>query len=350
MRVCYTGGGTLGHVLPALSVHAVLKEREAYACLFVGSRKQSDRDAVEKEGIPYVAIFSGKLRRYFSFRTFFSLFGVLFGFLQSLWVLLRFKPDVLFSKGGYVSVPPVVAAHLLHVPVVIHESDATPGLANKIASRFARRICVPFPEAGRFFPPQKVVVTGNPIRPNLMHPSQADVKKSFGICGPLLLVLGGSQGAKEINSLIWDHLDALSSFCTIWHQCGSRDWKMVRHEKYHQCRFIGEDMASLYEGCDLVLSRSGAGTLAEICHYGKPSILIPLSRGSRGDQVVNARRMETSGASLVFRSGMDLVKMVRTLLTDGKTLEAMGRSALSLDVKDAARRISRVVEEVGGAV
>ena len=180
MRVCYTGGGTLGHVLPALSVHAVLKAKPGYECLFLGSRRKNERSAVESACVPYAGIFSGKLRRYFTFKTLFSGFGVLFGFLQSLLILSRYRPDVLFSKGGYVSVPPVLAAHLLRIPVVIHESDATAGLANRISSRYASRICVPFEGAGTEFPQEKVVVTGNPIRPSLSAPSGRDFTNDSG--------------------------------------------------------------------------------------------------------------------------------------------------------------------------
>ncbi|MDY6344234.1 MAG: undecaprenyldiphospho-muramoylpentapeptide beta-N-acetylglucosaminyltransferase [Sphaerochaetaceae bacterium] len=349
MRVCYTGGGTLGHVLPALSVHAVLKAKPGYECLFLGSRRRNERSAVESACVPYAGIFSGKLRRYFTFKTLFSGFGVLFGFLQSLLILSRYRPDVLFSKGGYVSVPPVLAAHLLRIPVVIHESDATAGLANRISSRYASRICVPFEGAGTEFPQEKVVVTGNPIRPSLSAPSGRDFKREKGIAGPLILVLGGSQGAKEVNSLIWNQLDALCRQAVVWHQCGSRDWKGIRHQGYHQCRFITDDMAALYEAADLVVSRSGAGALSELCHYGKPSILVPLKSGSRGDQVVNARRMERAGASLVWTEGQDLAAMVEGLFSNPGYLETMARRAKSLDRSDAAERVAEVIEQVGGA-
>lgn len=347
MRVCYTGGGTLGHVLPALSVHAILKTKPGYECLFIGSHRKSDRDAVESACVPYAGIYSGKLRRYFSFKTLFSCFGVMAGFLQSLVILFRFRPDVLFSKGGYVSVPPVIAAHLLGIPVVIHESDATVGLANRIASRYASKICVPFEEAGKAFDPSKVVVTGNPVRPSLMVPSGRDFKKEKEIKGMLVLVLGGSQGAKEINSLIWNHLDALCDLACIWHQCGMGAEGGRGRQNYHQCRFISTDLPALYEAADLVISRSGAGALAEICHYGKASILIPLKNGSRGDQVVNAARMEKAGASLLWRQNDDLVGMVRSLLADSKKRQEMGRNAASLERKDAASRIAEVIENVG---
>ncbi|MDD7202605.1 MAG: undecaprenyldiphospho-muramoylpentapeptide beta-N-acetylglucosaminyltransferase [Sphaerochaetaceae bacterium] len=347
MRVCYTGGGTLGHVLPALSVHAILKTKPGYECLFIGSRKKSERSAVESACVPFAGIFSGKLRRYFTFKTLLAGFGVLFGFLQSLVILSRYRPDVLFSKGGYVSVPPVLAAHLLRIPVVIHESDATAGLANRISSRYASRICVPFDGAGKEFPQEKVVVTGNPIRPSLLVLSGRDFKKEKGIAGPLILVLGGSQGAKEVNSLIWNQLDRLCRQAVIWHQCGSRDWKGIRHQGYHQCRFITDDMAALYEAADLVVSRSGAGAISELCHYGKPSILIPLRSGSRGDQVVNAKRMEKAGAALVWTGEKDLASMVEDLLASPGRLETMARNAESLDKSDATERVAEVIEQVG---
>lgn len=343
MRICYTGGGTLGHVLPALSVHDCLKEKEGYNCLFLGSRKKSDREAVESAGVPYVALFSGKLRRYFSLKTIGAGFGVLLGFLQSLLVLARYKPDVLFSKGGYVSVPPVIAAHLLHIPVVIHESDATPGLANRIASRYADRICVAFQEAGKGFPQKKVVVSGNPIRRELMTGSGRNYKAEHQITKPLLLVLGGSQGADEINQLVWNNLGSLTALAYVVHQSGASAKQVSVHPQYKEIPFIKEDMAALLEAADLVVSRAGAGSLAELCHYGKASVLVPLSHGSRGDQVVNARRMESHGAAVVMKEPAEFLPLVSGLLQNPEKRKAMGASARALSKDDAAEVIARTL-------
>lgn len=336
----------MGHVNPALAVHQVLKDEDGYSCLFLGSRRRAEREAVERQGLPFVPLFSGKLRRYFSLKNLTDIPLIILGFCQAWCVLLRYRPDVVFSKGGYVSVPVVAAAHLLRIPVVTHESDACPGLATKIISRCAKKVCVAFPEAGDGLPQEKVVVTGNPVRPELFLPPKVDMKRRLGTDKPLLLVLGGSQGAREINELVWNHLDELTHMAFVYHQCGAGQWKPVSHDGYRAVPYIGEELNDLYHAADLVVSRSGAGAVGEICHYGKPSLLVPLSTASsRGDQVRNAERMERLGAAVVYHPGDDFPKMVHSLLEDGEKRSKLGTKARACATDDAAASLARVIRE-----
>lgn len=344
MRICYTGGGTLGHVLPALSVHQCLKGVKGYECLFIGSRKPAEKECVEKECVPFAAIASGKLRRYPSPKTIFAAFSIMVGFFQSLFILLRYHPDVLFSKGGYVSVPPVYAAGLLHIPVVTHESDLSPGLANRMNAKVARKICVSAPEAGKGLPPEKVVVTGNPLRRELLVPPAFDMKQKLGTAKPLLLVMGGSQGAHQINVMVRDNLDALCSRFFVYHQCGAKEKEVVTHKDYFCTAFIDEGLNELYRSADVVVSRSGAGAIAEICHFGKASVLVPLSaESSRGDQVANAKRLEEKDAALVVTKESEFLHAVFSLLEDSEKQSRMEKNASALDENDAAEKIAAVI-------
>jgi UDP-N-acetylglucosamine--N-acetylmuramyl-(pentapeptide) pyrophosphoryl-undecaprenol N-acetylglucosamine transferase len=335
----------MGHVNPALSVHQALCGEPGYECLFLGSRHPAERKAVENEGVPFVGLFSGKLRRYFSFRNVTDIPLIALGFLQSLCILLRYRPDVLFSKGGYVSVPAVAAAHIARIPVVTHESDAAPGLATKINSRWAKKVCVAFREAAEGLPPEKVVVTGNPIRRELLVPPRFDVKRKLGTERPLLLVLGGSQGSRQINRMIWDNLDELTSCCFVCHQCGEAEWKPLNKAGYVCMPYIGDEINELYQAADLVVSRSGAGTVGEICHYGKASLLVPLSlSSSRGDQILNAERLERKGAAVVLHDDADFLKIVRSLLEDEEKRSKLGEEARALATDDAAVKIADVIK------
>jgi len=344
MRICYTGGGTLGHVLPALAVHQELKESPGYQCLYIGSTKRIEREAVEGEDVPFKAIASGKLRRYFSLHVIIDVFAIVIGFFQSLVILFHFKPDVLFSKGGYVSVPPVYAAHFLHIPIVSHESDADPGLATRLTSRYSNKICIAYEQARGVLPFAKTVVTGNPIRSQLRGPLRFDMKQRLGTKLPLILVTGGSQGALQINRLVWDNLDELCNRAFVYHQYGIRRNQETQHENYYATSYIGDELRELYNDADLVICRSGAGTIAELCFFGKPSLLVPLSlNASRGDQILNAKRLEEREAALVLHSEKDFVPMVFSLLDDWEKRSILSKNIRSLDCGDAAKNIASVI-------
>ena len=316
-RIAFTGGGTAGHVFPGLAVLRCLEEsprgekghpisKRPLEFFWIGSRGGLERRILREAGIPYYGIPAGKLRRYLSFKNFTDVFKVAAGILASLIILIRERPDLLFSKGGFVSVPPVLAARFLKIPVIIHESDADPGLATRITSRFARRILVSYDETQDCFPPprrRRVVVTGNPVRGEIFLGNREAGRKALGVAPGklLLLVLGGSQGALEINELIGELAPRLVKKCRILHQMGGQTYKPSSVRGYDTRDFIGAELPDFLAAADLVVSRAGAGTLWELAVLGKPMLLIPLGeRNSRGDQMRNAELFQSRGAAEVL--------------------------------------------------
>lgn len=361
MKVCFTGGGTAGHVFPAFAVDERLSERLAaagcrYERFWIGSKMEQERLWVKTAGITHVSISCGKLRRYFSWRLLPDIFLVVAGFFQSLVILSRERPDVLFSKGGYVSVPPLLAARILHIRTITHESDAIPGLATRINARFADKVCIPFSQAASSYPKQvrdKLVVTGVPSR---MRRERANAKLGrsfFGVSEQreLVVVLGGSQGATQLNSLVRENVDELLKMTDIVHQTGHRDVLAVDREGYRTFSFISEHLEDLLAAATLVISRSGATALADYMEMSVPMILVPLGLGaSRGDQIENARRLESAGAAIVL-DGQTLddntfVEAVRNLLSHAIVRERLVARAASLYIEDAASRIAQVIEGI----
>jgi len=297
MLVCFTGGGTLGHIYPALAVHSVLLEGEDYSAFWIGREHALERAAVEEAGIPFHPIQSGKLRRYWSWSNLTDVLRLFVAFFQALSLLRKKRPDVLFSKGGFVSVPPVFAARVLGIRILTHESDATPGLATRLNSLCASVVCIPFAGSEGKLPPDKLVVTGNPIRKELF--GDEDISRFANPEGlPLILVLGGSQGSGEINTLVRDNLERLLSLGVVIHQCGSADYQPMEVKNYYPVPFLGVELGTLYRRSALVISRGGANTIAELLSFGCASLIIPLSTAtSRGDQVANAKRLVKEGAA-----------------------------------------------------
>jgi UDP-N-acetylglucosamine--N-acetylmuramyl-(pentapeptide) pyrophosphoryl-undecaprenol N-acetylglucosamine transferase len=263
-----------------------------------------DRSIVEGAGLEFFGVPSGKLRRRFSLRNFSDFFRVLGGVFAARRVLRREKPALLFSKGGFVSVPPCVAAASLKIPVFTHESDYSPGLATRINARFAEKIFIPYKESAAFFSPgmrKKAEVSGNPIRPAFASADQAKGRAFLGIPEgePVLLVLGGSLGSREINDLVQACLPGLTKLYTVVHQTGVQDEAFVPGERYKPYPYFNDEMPHVIAAADLVLCRSGAGTIWECASLRKPMILLPLrGSGTRGDQVENARLFEKAGAAL----------------------------------------------------
>ena len=274
-----------------------------------------DKDLVEKSGSvdEFVGIPSGKLRRYFSFKNFSDFFKIFAGLVKSFFVLLKLKPIVLFSKGGFVSVPPCVAAHFLHIPVFTHECDFTPGLATRLNSKFASKILVSYEETKNFLQKDKrdsAIVTGNPVRPVFYSANPENGRKflfenrsDYDAKKPTLLVLGGSLGAHQINSLVSENLDWLTERFNVVHQCGAKDESEMpkNHAGYFLYPFIYKEMCDVISAADIVLSRAGANSIWECSVLGKPMVLIPLcGSGTRGDQVDNAKFFEAKGAAIVL--------------------------------------------------
>ena len=346
MVVCFTGGGTLGHIYPALAVHQELANTESYSGFWIGRNDPTERRIVEEADLSFYSIPSGKLRRYLSLRTISDGFKVMWAIGSAYRILKRRKPDLLFSKGGFVSVPPVIAAYLLRIPVISHESDISPGLATRINAKFSQLICVPFAEGFDRLGREKLRVTGNPVRKDLLEAKRKPFRRPTGD-PPLLLVLGGSGGSATINALIEKTLDRLLSVCSVYHQVGVNNPLPPGRPQYTAVEFIGDELALLLQRADLVVSRSGAGVLEELKLYAKASILLPLGRKtSRGEQEANARYLESKGATVVLYEPVDpdrFVLTVRSLIDDPMRREALAETMGSLGDGSAARRIGEII-------
>ncbi|MGN0269770.1 MAG: undecaprenyldiphospho-muramoylpentapeptide beta-N-acetylglucosaminyltransferase [Candidatus Weimeria sp.] len=303
-KIILTGGGTAGHVTPNIALLPALKEA-GYEVEYIGSYNGMEKELIEKEGIPYHGISSGKLRRYFDWKNFSDPFRVIHGYGQARSLIKKIKPAIIFSKGGFVSVPVVLAAKSLHVPAIIHESDMTPGLANRIAMRGAVKICCNFPETLKYLPEGKGVLTGSPIRQQLLHGDRQKALEFTGLPGekPILLIIGGSLGSVFINNAVRGAIDELLERFEIIHLCGkgNLDHSLDGKKGYVQYEYISKELPDLFAAADLVISRAGANAICELLALHKPNILIPLSRNaSRGDQILNANSFKKQGFSYVI--------------------------------------------------
>ena len=303
--IVLTGGGTAGHVMPNIALIPFL-QREGYTVHYVGAKDGMERGLIEPiPGVTYHGISTGKLRRYFSMKNFSDPFRVLAGVSQSRKLLKRIKPDVVFAKGGFVVVPVVYAAKSLGIPIVLHESDYTCGLANRLCLSRAKTICVSFEPTLQHLKGKKGVWTGSPIRQDLLTGS---AEKAQAFCQfpnpekPWVFVMGGSLGSLAINKAVREAVPELCRSYNIVHQCGKGNTdETVSHPNYRQYEFIRSEMADLYNAADIVVCRSGANTLFELLTLQKPAIFIPLpASASRGDQIVNARYFEKLGYSMVL--------------------------------------------------
>lgn len=350
-RIVLTGGGTAGHVTPNIALLPELK-KEGYEVHYIGSRGGIEEKLIEEFDIPYYGISSGKLRRYFDLKNFTDPFKVLKGFAEASSLLKKLKPDVVFSKGGFVSVPVVLAAKRKHIPVIIHESDITPGLANKICIPSASKVCANFPETLSHLPVEKAVLTGTPIRKELFSGNK---RKGLDFCGftlnkPVLLIIGGSLGAGAINDAIRAILPTLLKKYQVIHLCGKGklDESLVGTPGYIQFEYIKKELSDLFDAADVIISRAGANAICEILALRKPNILIPLSQASsRGDQILNAKSFEKQGFSYVLReekmTNESLLKAIETVY-DSRTnyIDAMNQSKLNNSIEIIIRLINEV--------
>ena len=303
-RIILTGGGTAGHVTPNIALLPGLKEL-GYDIHYIGSYNGIEKSLIEQFGIPYHGIASGKLRRYFSLQNFTDPFRVLKGFGEAKKLMKALKPDVIFSKGGFVSVPVVVAGKQCQVPTIIHESDMTPGLANKLAIPSATKVCCNFPETLLHLPKEKAVLTGSPIRQELLTGSREAALKFSGLKNnkPVILIIGGSLGSVVVNNAVRAILPELLKNFQIIHLCGKGkvDDSLSHLDGYVQFEYIQDELKDLFALSDIVISRAGANAICELLALHKPNLLIPLSaNASRGDQILNARSFERQGYSIVL--------------------------------------------------
>lgn len=303
-RIILTGGGTAGHVTPNIALLPRLREL-GYDVHYIGSYTGIEKELIEQFGVPYHGISSGKLRRYFDWKNFTDPFRVLKGFSEANKLIKTLKPDVIFSKGGFVSVPVVLAGKRNHVPTIIHESDMTPGLANKLSIPSATKVCCNFPETLEHLPEGKAVLTGSPIRQELLQGSKDAARKLCGFTSdkPVILIVGGSLGSVVVNDAVRAILPELLKDFQVVHLCGNgkTDESLQGLEGYVQFEYIKHELKDLFALCDIVISRAGANAICELLAIRKPNLLIPLSaNASRGDQILNARSFERQGFSVVY--------------------------------------------------
>lgn len=350
-HIVLTGGGTAGHVTPNIALLPRLKEL-GYQISYIGSYEGIEKKLIEDFDIPYYGISSGKLRRYFDIKNFSDPFKVLKGYTQARKLLKQLKPDVIFSKGGFVTVPVVIAAKGLKIPAVIHESDMTPGLANKLCIPSAAKICCNFPETVKQLPADKAVLTGTPIRQELLQRNPEAAREFTGLTEdkPVLMIIGGSQGAASINENIRKILPELLKDFQVIHLCGNGklDESLLNLEGYRQYEYIRKELADLFALADVVISRAGANAICEINALNKPNLLIPLSaKASRGDQILNARSFERQGFSMVLEEEEITEK---TLYNSIKELYANRNSYIqamkSNTETDSITKITNILEEL----
>jgi UDP-N-acetylglucosamine--N-acetylmuramyl-(pentapeptide) pyrophosphoryl-undecaprenol N-acetylglucosamine transferase len=366
MRVVIAGGGTGGHTSPGLAVAAGLRAA-GVDVHWIGSRHGIEAHRVPEAGLAFHTIPVGKLRRYWDWQNVPDLAVRAPAGLAQAWRLLRrLRPTLVFATGGFVALPPALAARALRIPLVIHEQTSVPGLANRVAGRFARRIALTFPLTGGDFPPERTVLTGNPLRPELRGGTRAEACRRFDLDGaaPIVYVTGGAQGSHRLNRHIGEALPQLLQVCQVIHQCGDnkttgdRAWLGERaralpealRRRYALTPYVGDELRDVYAAAALVIGRSGAGTVNECCQLGLAAIYVPLPGTSGDEQTANARLVEAAGGAVLFPqvslTPERLVEAVARLLADPTALAAMGERARSLAVPDAADRIVRLLLEV----
>lgn len=380
----FTGGGSSGHVSPALAAIRAINELAAQPGAtwrpefrYIGSTHGIERRLVEEAGVPFVGVETGKLRRYLSVQNLTDALRVPMGVGQSLAQVARFRPDVMLSTGGYVCVPPVVAAWLLRVPVITHEQTVQVGLANRIAARFARRVALSFASALEELPPllrPRAFVTGNPVRPVIFDGDAGAAVRIAGFAPedatlPMVYVTGGSLGARVINRAVEAELPELLTLCRVYHQCGEQpagdeqDYDRLERaaallpptlrNRYYVTRFVGAEIGHVFAAADLLVSRAGANTVSEVCALGKAALYVPLVPTGGDEQTRNARMCADVGAAVIIPqselTGPRLLADLRPLLADRTRLREMGAAARVFARPNAARDLAAATVALAGA-
>ena len=350
-RIVLTGGGTAGHVTPHLSLIPRLKEA-GYEIHYIGTENGIEHQMIAAiPGITYHSVKSGKLRRYFSWQNFTDPFRVIAGAFQSAHIIGRLKPDIVFSKGGFVAVPVVFGAWVHHVPVVCHESDLTPGLANKLCKPFAKRIATTFPECAKALG-SKAEMTGTPLRPELFSGSRAKGLSLLHFDGakPVLLMMGGSSGAQTVNKALRGALPKLTKTFDVAHICGrgNLDESLCGVPGYTQVEFLDTDLPDVLAATDLVLSRAGSNALCEFQALDKPMLLVPYPKGaSRGDQILNAQSYEKRGlCRVLLQENMTPDTLAQALEDTWRDREQLAAAVKAAPPADGTRRVLELIEEV----
>ncbi len=364
MKIVLTGGGTGGHLFPLVSVAEKIREKDPNAKIqFLGPGGKIEKETMEKYSIPTRSIMSGKWRRYFSFANFSDFFRIFFGFFQALFWLFIYMPDVVFGKGGFASIPVVLAAWVLRIPILIHESDSRPGIANTILGKFADRIAISYARAKEYFLASKVVLTGNPLRKSVVQgdPQKAREKFSLTESKKNIVVLGGSQGAQIINNKILEILPSLLHRYEVIHQTGERNYKEVLkkagemgvkagREGYHPIPFLEEGYYDLISAADLVISRAGANSISDIAANKKPAILIPIEKSANNHQRMNAYSLAEAGGAIVLEEsnlGENLLlKNINGIMEDEELRNKLSQNIAGFYHPDAAEKITQGIMEI----
>ncbi len=360
MRIVYSGGGSGGHLYPLVAVNEKLKqkfgEKEPVEPLFLGPRGEMENRIIKESFIPSVFVMAGKLRRYFSLKNVTDILKTIIGIIQSLWYLLVFMPDVVFAKGGYASFPVVFAAWLYRIPVVLHESDVVPGMSNRVMSRFAKVIAVSFKESESFLPIEKTIVTGNPVREEVLQGSKEEGQKVFHLNPQIktILIIGGSLGAQAINEAILSVLQELVRKYQVIHITGINNYRKAKEEagrigikvgrdNYYLFPYLDKDLAHAYAVADLVISRAGANVISEIAAWQIPSILIPIPESANNHQVYNATEVARAGAAIMLTQGnlgkKILLNVIERVLSDKEENYALRERIAKFYCPDATEKI-----------
>lgn len=350
-KIVLTGGGSAGHVTPNIALSKILIKND-WQVEYIGSLDGIEKNLVQEVGINYHGISSGKLRRYFSLENFKDPFKVLKGLAEATLLLKKLKPDLVFSKGGFVTVPVIMSAYLNKIPVVIHESDYTTGLANKISIPFSKKVCVSFPETLKYIPQDKGVYTGAPIRAEI---TQGNKEKGLVFCGfnnekPVILVMGGSLGSQILNKNIREIITKLTENFQVVHICGKglKDESFENITGYKQFEYINQELSDVFACTEIFVSRAGSNAIFEFLALKKPNLLIPLSKkASRGDQILNARSFEKAGFSkILYEEDLDselLYNFIKSLYKDKEKYISKMNEAL---VKDSIEEIYKIISEI----
>lgn len=350
-KILMTGGGTAGHVTPNIALFGKLKQM-GYEIFYIGTKAGMEKDLIEREHIPYLKISAGKLRRYLDIKNITDLFKITAGFFESLSVIKKIKPDIVFSKGGFVSCPVVWAAKICGIPVIIHESDMTPGLANKLSMPFASKICYTFPETKKYIKSDKSIFTGIPVRNELKKGSAAKGRSicSFSQNKPVIVVIGGSLGSEKINKAVRSSISDILKEFNLCHICGKNniDRTLNNLAGYKQFEYVKEELPHIFAMADLVISRAGATTIFEILNLKKPNILIPLSKqASRGDQILNAGSFKRQGYSYVLNEeNLNHKTLIEAIHTVYKNKSAYIKAMENTPIKDSVDIIADLIQNL----
>jgi len=369
MKILFTGGGTGGHIFPIIAIAREIRRiylKSDLKLFYIGPKDEFSKILLSQEGIKVKTIICGKIRRYFSFWNFIDIFfKIPIGILQSFFSIFLLSPDLIFSKGGYGSIPAVISGWIFGVPIFLHESDISPGLANRFLSKFVSEIFVSFPKT-EFFAPKKVILVGNPIRRELLEGSKEEALEFFKITGgkPVILILGGSQGAQKINEVLLLILPEMLRDFELIHQTGSKNFKEVKAQSravippdlgkyYHLHPFFQErELKLAYSLADLIVARAGSGTVFEIAALGKPSILIPLPLAAQNHQMKNAYSFaEGKGSIIIEETNFTphfFLERLKFLFANPKEIENMEKKAKEFARPEAARVIAKYILEFLG--